>query len=315
MTRARTAAAFLVLAAGPGVFQARAQALPSETLETELELEDGAAYLKHSLKLKLRFSNRAEAPVTIEASAFEAAAFTVLDAEGLELEPSLKAEAGAPRAEALVVEGFAAAERIVDLSAWFPKLTARRRDLTIEWKGGHHSAGPLPVRVIRRFDERKDRRAVVATDLGTMVWRLLPDHAPRHVKRFVDLSRQGFYDGLTIFKVVPGIQAEGGDPKGNGTGGWSRMVPAEIAKPDLAMGPGLVGASRQETSMTSDFMFFLTLGPSDFMQGMHTFYARLEDGHEVLALLQRHGNKGNTGLADAFLLDPPVRIQGITIKK
>jgi peptidylprolyl isomerase len=60
---------------------------------------------------------------------------------------------------------------------------------------------------------------------GTVVIELRPDFAPGHVSRIKELTREGFYDGLTFHRVIEGFMAQGGDPKGDGTGGSS--------KPDL----------------------------------------------------------------------------------
>src|SRR3954453_9281100 len=54
---------------------------------------------------------------------------------------------------------------------------------------------------------------------GTVVIQLRPDLAPRHVERIQALVRQGFYNGLSFHRVIPGFMAQGGDPKGTGEGG------------------------------------------------------------------------------------------------
>ena len=54
---------------------------------------------------------------------------------------------------------------------------------------------------------------------GTVVIQLRPDVAPQHVYRIQSLASQGFYNGLTFHRVIPGFMAQGGDPKGTGEGG------------------------------------------------------------------------------------------------
>lgn len=54
---------------------------------------------------------------------------------------------------------------------------------------------------------------------GLVVIELRPDFAPGHVARVKELTREGFYDGLTFHRVIEGFMAQGGDPKGDGTGG------------------------------------------------------------------------------------------------
>lgn len=61
--------------------------------------------------------------------------------------------------------------------------------------------------------------ATITTDRGDMVLELDPRLAPTTVNNFVALARQGFYDGLTFHRVVPGFVIQGGDPEGTGRGG------------------------------------------------------------------------------------------------
>jgi cyclophilin family peptidyl-prolyl cis-trans isomerase len=277
-----------------------------------LQIAGGAAYRKQPLVLELEFRNQGEPRLVLDPAAFGPEAFTLVDAKG---RPARRSGEAPPPDKGLEVDGYATVKRPVDLSAWFPKVTSKKNSVwTVTWSHAGMKAGPLRVAIIPAHDPKKDRQAIVDTTLGRMTWTLLPGQAPRHVKRFVDLSRQGFYDGLTIFRVIPGIQAEGGDPRGDGTGAWETLLPPEIAGPNLPMGPGLVGAARQETSMTSETMFFITLGPSDFMKGFQTFFARVTDGMEILGRLQTLDSRGNTEMRDAFLLIEPVTIRKIEIR-
>jgi len=281
-------------------------------LSATIEVEGGAAYKSEPLKIEMQFRNPGQLTIHLDAAAFGPEAFTIVDPKGHPVHPDGRREAPSP--DPLAIEGQATVKRSVDLTAWYPKLASRERKVwTVSWSHGGRTAGPLKVTIIRPHDPRRDRLAIVQTPLGPMTWTLMPEHAPRHVKRFVDLARQGFYDGLTIFRVIPGIQAEGGDPNGDGTGAWRRMQHGEIDA-SVPMSHGLVGSSRQETSMTSDTMFFITLGQPDFMKGKQTFFARVTKGLDVLARLQRMENRGNTELRDAFMLVEPLTITRIEIR-
>ena len=59
---------------------------------------------------------------------------------------------------------------------------------------------------------------------------LYPEDAPKTVESFITLSKKGFYDGLTFHRIVPGFVAQGGDPKGDGTGGPGYQLKAEFNK-------------------------------------------------------------------------------------
>jgi len=307
----RSAARFFLAVALLGCL-GHLEAREESPVQVTLELEGGAAYHKTPAVVALVFSNRVEPKLRLEASAFAPETFTILDAKG---KPAQRGKSASPAQEALVVDGYGTERRTIDLSAWYPALSRKKnRVWMVSWSHGGLSAGPFRMAIIPPHDPQRDQEAVIETSIGRMTWTLLPGQAPRHVKRFVDLARQGHYDGLTIFRVIPGIQAEGGDPKGDGTGAWETMQLPEISKPNLPMGVGLVGSARQETSMTSDTMFFITLGPSDFMKGFQTFFARVSEGMEVLGKLQGLESKGNTGMRDSYLLLQPVTITHITIR-
>lgn len=304
-----------IIVCGPGV--GAVQPPESDTgprdIALTLEIDGGAAYLKENLTLKFTFVNSAEPSLTLDPSAFGPGAFSLQDSKGKGPGPASAAPApGAP----LVVEGYGSTTHQVNLSAWYPKLTAKETTWDIVWSHPPFAETPIKVRIIRPHDPEKDRFAEVETDLGTMKWALLPNFAPNHVKRFVDLARQGHYDGLTFFRYVPGVQAEGGAPAGGESDQWVRLVPPELA-PDLVPVQGLVGAARPQgstvTSMTSDSIFFVTLGEAGFMRGSQTFFGRIVEGFEVMARMNQIGNRGATGDASAFLLAKPVTIRRITI--
>ena len=281
-------------------------------LHVSIELADGSAYRKADLRLRFVFRNTAEPRLRIPAEAFSSAAFSLLNAKGQAVPAG--ESAAAPGIEGFEIDGYGTEERVIDITPWYPKLTAKLRTWTLSWRFGDWAVAPLTIRVIRPHDPARDRYAILDTDLGRMKWELLTGDAPQHVKQFVDLAREGYYDGQSFYRVVPGIIAEAGDPKGDGTGGWDRLMRPEIVD-DLEVPMGLVGAQRREgSSMTSDRVFFITLSGAPQMVGKHTFFARVVDGLDVVARLSVAENHGNTGLKNAFLLVHPVVIRRVRIK-
>src|SRR3989338_3811501 len=77
------------------------------------------------------------------------------------------------------------------------------------------------------IDTERNYTATVYTVPGEIVIELLPKDAPQTVNSFVFLARQGFYDGATFHRVIPGFVAQGGDPTGTGSGGPGYYVPNE----------------------------------------------------------------------------------------
>ncbi len=70
-------------------------------------------------------------------------------------------------------------------------------------------------------------------NFGKIELELYPDIAPITVQNFVDLANSGFYDGLTFHRIVKGFMIQGGDPKGNGTGGSSKTIRASFPRTAL----------------------------------------------------------------------------------
>jgi cyclophilin family peptidyl-prolyl cis-trans isomerase len=77
----------------------------------------------------------------------------------------------------------------------------------------------MPDQPEPQIDDSKLYRTTVTTGRGTIVMDLDPRLAPKTVNNFVGLARQGYYDGLTFHRVVPGFVVQGGCPNGSGTGG------------------------------------------------------------------------------------------------
>lgn len=73
----------------------------------------------------------------------------------------------------------------------------------------------------------------MVTNHGTIKLKLFPEHAPKAVENFVTHSKNGYYDGLTFHRVIKDFMIQGGDPKGNGTGGesiWGQPFEDEFSK-------------------------------------------------------------------------------------
>src|SRR5512141_1700157 len=80
------------------------------------------------------------------------------------------------------------------------------------------------------FAKEKEKVVVIKTEKGDIVIKLMADVAPKHVENFLKLTKEGFYNGLTFHRVEPNFVIQGGDPKGDGTGGPGYKVKAEFNK-------------------------------------------------------------------------------------
>ena len=109
---------------------------------------------------------------------------------------------------------------------------------------------------------------------------LYPEDAPKTVESFVTLSKKGFYDGLTFHRVVPGFVAQGGDPKGDGTGGPGYMLKAEFnARKHLR---GTLAMARAQSPDSAGSQFYICLAPQPSLDGKYTVFGQVTAGMDVV---------------------------------
>ncbi|MFQ5651159.1 MAG: peptidylprolyl isomerase [bacterium] len=136
----------------------------------------------------------------------------------------------------------------------------------------------------KTIEESKKYLATVHTEKGDIVLELDPLYAPLHVNNFVFLARQGFFDGLTFHRVVPGFVIQGGDPLGTGTGGPGYLIPAEIGLPH---NQGVVAMARRGDSInperkSSGSQFYITLAPTHQLDGQYSVFGQVIAGFDVV---------------------------------
>lgn len=116
---------------------------------------------------------------------------------------------------------------------------------------------------------------------GTVVIQLRPDLAPNHIARIQTLVRQGFYDGLTFHRVVPGFMAQGGDPTGTGEGG-SKLPDLKAEFTAVPFVRGTVGAARTQEPDTANSQFFIMYNPNPSLDGNYTVLGRVISGMDAV---------------------------------
>ena len=115
---------------------------------------------------------------------------------------------------------------------------------------------------------------------GRVVIELRPDLAPKHVARIKQLVRQNFYDGLAFHRVIPKFMAQGGDPRGDGTGGSGVKLPAEFSKEPHVR--GIVSMARGRTPDSADSQFFIVLANSPHLDNNYTVWGKVVKGMEIV---------------------------------
>lgn len=124
--------------------------------------------------------------------------------------------------------------------------------------------------------------AIIETEKGNLVLELFASDVPRTVDNFVTLARDGFYDGLTFHRVIPGFMAQGGCPIGDGTGGPGYQFDDEITDHRHVTGALSMANSGPNTNGSQ---FFITYAPQPHLDGKHTVFGQLIEGMDVLESL------------------------------
>lgn len=135
------------------------------------------------------------------------------------------------------------------------------------------------------------KKATIETDFGNIEIELFDKEAPGTVANFQKLIEEGFYDGLTFHRVIPGFVAQGGCPRGDGTGGPGYTIPCETkGNPHKHVRGALSMAHRGPN--TGGSQFFIVYAPQPHLDGVHTVFGQVVEGMEVVDMLQA-GDKMN----------------------
>jgi len=152
------------------------------------------------------------------------------------------------------------------------------------------------------IDTAKRYTAVMKTGRGDVTVELLVDVAPVTVNNFVFLAREGFYDGCTFHRVIPGFVAQGGDPTGTGRGGPGYRFKDELSPTPFVQ--GIVGMANAGPN-TNGSQFYIMLGDAPHLTGRYTAFGRVTAGLEaVLAIRPRDPERDR---------EPGDQILGVTI--
>ncbi|MFC1903551.1 peptidylprolyl isomerase [Chloroflexota bacterium] len=132
------------------------------------------------------------------------------------------------------------------------------------------------------IDTSKQYTAIIETEKGNMVLELFARDVSVTVNNFVFLAKEGFYDGSTFHRVIPGFMAQGGDPTGTGMGNAGYKFDDEFTAHTHEAGTLSMANSG---SNTNSCQFFITFTPQRGLDGKHTVFGQLIEGTEVLEKL------------------------------
>ena len=112
------------------------------------------------------------------------------------------------------------------------------------------------------------------------------DVAPVTVTNFVNLAKDGFYDGLTFHRIISGFMIQGGDPKGDGTGGSDTKIKGEFADNgvtnNLSHTRGAISMARSSSNNSASSQFFIVHKDSTYLDGKYACFGYVTEGMDVV---------------------------------
>lgn len=155
---------------------------------------------------------------------------------------------------------------------------------------------------------KKNSIAKFETSKGDFKIELFEDKAPNTAKNFIDLVNKKFYDGLIFHRVIDGFMIQGGDPKGNGTGGPGYNIKDEF-NPDLKHDSAGILSMANAGPNTGGSQFFITLAPTPWLDKKHAVFGKVTAGLDVVQAI----GKAKVGANDKPAED--IVIKKITIEQ
>ena len=122
----------------------------------------------------------------------------------------------------------------------------------------------------------KNVSARIKTIHGDIIFKFHEKDAPNTSKRIQELISNGFYNGLTFHRAIPNFVVQGGDPKGNGTGGSGKNIAAEINTHKHI--PGTVAMARARNLNSADSQFYISLGTHPHLDNKYTIFGHVVSG-------------------------------------
>lgn len=127
---------------------------------------------------------------------------------------------------------------------------------------------------------------ITVKDKGVIKLDLDADKAPITVENFVKLAENGFYDGLTFHRIIEGFMIQGGDPKGDGTGGSDETIKGEFSsngvENDISHVRGVISMARSKAPDSASSQFFIVHKDSTFLDGNYAAFGRVTDGMDIV---------------------------------
>lgn len=131
-----------------------------------------------------------------------------------------------------------------------------------------------------------DKVEIKVKNYGDMIVELYPEYAPITVNNFLKLVDEKFYDNLTFHRIIEGFMIQGGDPKGDGTGGSKDKIKGEFkangVNNPLKHTKGVISMARTMMPNSASSQFFIMHVDAPHLDGMYAAFGKVVSGLEVI---------------------------------
>lgn len=158
--------------------------------------------------------------------------------------------------------------------------------------------------------------AIVIEDFGTIAIELFPEYAPVTVSNFINLTEDGFYDGLTFHRIIENFMMQGGDPAGNGSGGSDEMIIGEFSANNidnpLRHERGVVSMARLGNDFDSaSSQFFIVVADSFFLDSLYAAFGNVIYGMDTVDAILEASNALDSNGTILFADQPVIQVMGV----
>jgi cyclophilin family peptidyl-prolyl cis-trans isomerase len=201
----------------------------------------------------------------------------ISDPEGRVVKNVGKTKGIAKRSVPVEAGGFIG--RTIDIGPAFPASAAEQEGLyRLRWSFGEAVSNDVQVYLIR------DWIAAIETNHGTIEIEFRPDLAPLHVQSFLARCREGFYEGSSFHRIIPGFMMQGGAPKDPARDS-KKTIPAEFSSAKHVF--GTVSMARGKDPHSATTQFFICFGAVPHLDANYSIFGQVIAGDEVVKAVER----------------------------
>ena len=155
---------------------------------------------------------------------------------------------------------------------------------------------------------------------GVIEAELYPEIAPNTVNNFIDLANKGFYNNLTFHRIIKDFMIQGGDPKGDGTGGPGYSIEGEFTSNGFANSlkhtKGVLSMARSQDPNSAGSQFFIMTKEASNLDGQYAAFGKVISGLDVLEKIENVKTSSNDKpKEDVVIKSITVDTKGITYKE